>query len=464
MVSGNFDHIAGVPAIRLARVSSPGIVDSGFHALFESWGNVGTLAQSAGGVFAGGQFTRVNQAAAGNLAILNGQNVVDTSFPYIRWGTKSIIPVAGGGTIVMGYFEPFPGTGTYGLVKLRSDRTVDTGFLSGLSLSGFETGLSLPGGSVLLAGSFGAYSGVAPSFLIRVTPAGTIDPTFNSNLALSGGFYPDITSVAALPAGGYLVGGSFTEIQGASRPALAHITANGDFDPAFSPPVGMSPYLPPKNITVLPDGRFYALGALGDAASWWITSLYRFNADGTVDSTFTSPFDYVQAYTVAGNGDVFVAGFNQSITPAYPYLVRVSASGAIDPTFAVTLDTAPSALLIDAKGRLVLGGSFTTINGKPRQSLARLVPLPLSVTIDGPARLTVPLHGTVTLHANAVSAAGAISYQWYHDCEKIKNATASTLTLAHTVKKDEGKYTVVVRASGETAESPAVKITVGSAH
>lgn len=466
LVSGNFDRVAGISAPRLARVTSSGTVDSGFQALIESTAQVGTLAQSASGVFVGGYFTHVNQSTAGNLAILNGQNVVDTAFPWVRWGTNSIVPLAGGGTLVMGYFEPFPGTATYGLVKLRSDRTVDTGFLSGTSLGGtFETGLALPGGSVLLGGSFGINPGSDASFLMKVTPAGSIDPTFNHNFSLSGGWSPKITALAAHPAGGYLVGGSFTEIQGASRPAIARITNNGTLDPTFVPPVGMSPYLPPKSITVLPDGRFYALGALGDAFDWWMINLYRFNADGTLDNTFTSPFDYVTAYALAGNGDVFVAGSND-VAPStqYPNLVRVSASGAIDSTFSFTLDTQPLALLVDAKGRLVVGGYFTVINGQSRQALARLVPLPLSVTIDGPARVTVPLRGTVTLSASVASAVGPISYQWYHDCEKIRNATGSSLTLTLALPKDEGRYTVIVSGSGETAESPSVTLKVKRGH
>ena len=88
---------------------------------------------------------------------------------------------------------------------------------------------------------------------------------------------------------------------------------------------------------------------------------------------------------VDDSGNVIIAGnFNQVGSVTSPYVARLLDSGSLDGNF--TLGTGPSTLaqaaMLQADGKLLIGGSFTSVNGTAVNSLARMCPVAVLTIID----------------------------------------------------------------------------------
>lgn len=83
----------------------------------------------------------------------------------------------------------------------------------------------------------------------------------------------------------------------------------------------------------------------------------------------------VRCTAVQPDGKILIGGtFTTVNAEARAYLQRLLADGTTDPSFTVTLDAAVSAIAVMPDGRIIIGGDFTTVNGSSRLRLARLVP------------------------------------------------------------------------------------------
>lgn len=468
LVMGRFLNVNGTLAPTAARVSPAGDVRAGFYADLLTRGRVTAIAPiGAGGQLLAGTFTEIGEANPRNLAVLTETDAITTGVPPLPSGSPNqrILATVDGGAIVMGVFPAFPGTSTNGLVKLQADGQIDTSFLAGVTLSNFEAGAKLPDGGVVLVGRFGAPPTPAPaaSYMMRVLPTGAIDSSFNNHSTVSGNAGV-LTTVAAAPDGSLLVAGSFTTFQGLPRRGLARTFANGMIDPSFAPAVGLAPNAMPRQLSVLPDGRFYVLGARDDVPGS-SNRLLRFNADGSIDESFAPETGRATvAYALAADGSLFAAFAGLPPANGNPAislrLVKLAPSGATETVLSEQLDAIVSTLVVDELDRLLVGGLFTSINGQPREALARFSPLPFGIVIDGPAELAVLKHSTVILTTDVISAPGPVSYQWYQDGEALAGQTGASLVLTHIVPKHGGDYTVTATAGVETVTSAPVRLVV----
>jgi len=116
---------------------------------------------------------------------------------------------------------------------LSSGGILDTSFDPG---TGFSTAsLSLqrlilgPSGGIYAVGSFTQYNGTNVNYLVRLQTTGAIDPTWNTSTV----YDTQITTVLELPGDKILVGGSFVQVNGVSKPGLCALTLNGDLIPSF---------------------------------------------------------------------------------------------------------------------------------------------------------------------------------------------------------------------------------------
>jgi uncharacterized delta-60 repeat protein len=476
MITGRFNQANGTAVRTVARISAQGEVRPEFQVDFAARGRV--IAITPFGTddhLLTGSFTEVGEHNAGNLALLHADDSVSSSVPYLTHGPSIVrnnIALLDGGAVVFGNFTPFPGTGTTGLLKIKPDGQVDTAFLAGLTLFGFEAGTQLPDGRIILGGRFGAQPTPTPpaSYLARVLTDGTLDPSFNNRPTLTGS-NAGITALAADGAGNVIVAGSFTGFQGTPRPGLARVLSDGQIDPSFAPAVGVHANPVARQLTMLPDGRFYVLGARSDQALPATARLLRFTADGTIDDDFSPPSlngRTALAYIVAPDGSIFVAAgplhSDGANPPGSPVLLKLSAEGELLTTLSSDFDSPIQSLTIDEQGRVLAGGMFTNINGQPREALARFSPIPFGVTIDGPSALVVLKHASLTLEAKTISSPDAVAFQWYHDGEALVGETNATLQLTHIVHKHTGVYTVLAQSGNQTATSAAFSLHIQRVH
>lgn len=198
----------------------------------------------------------------------------------------------------------------------------------------------------------------------RLTPAGNIDTIYGTGGTITidvgvPGFA--VGPVAVQPDGKLLVGGTFHENPGLLSPidaVLARLNTDGTLDPTFAGDGTVTIVTNSGNgidvLNVLPGGKILVLGddydaSIGLADPGMVndqTDLFRFNGNGTPDTTFASNgrrafqvpglvYSTPSHFVVAPDGKIVVAGSGivSDTGPDSVFVLRFTADGAPDPTF-----------------------------------------------------------------------------------------------------------------------------------
>jgi uncharacterized delta-60 repeat protein len=136
-------------------------------------------------------------------------------------------------------------------------------------------------------------------------------------------------------------------------------------------------------VVPLPDGKVIIGGdigaGIGGAAG--IRHIARLNADGSVDADFLTGLGFdgqVQAMARQADGKIVVAGdFTSYDGTACNRLVRLNENGTVDTAFVAANGAGPNAavlaLAIEATGKILVAGEFTTFNGVAVNRIVRLL-------------------------------------------------------------------------------------------
>jgi uncharacterized delta-60 repeat protein len=216
-------------------------------------------------------------------------------------------------------------------------------------------------GTILVGGRFVSWNGQARTNLIRLNPDGSADT----------GFHPDATGDVADPAGvitlieqaddKILVG----EVCGWCQGALVRLNPDGSKDGGF---IRVGEPLGPQSVAIQPDGKIL-ITAFGIVA--------RLNTNGTVDATFNPVVDddlgvLVVGLAVQADGKILLVGTFTSVAgQARANIARLNPDGTLDMAFNPSVDSRVG-IALQADGKIILCGGFTTVNGQPRIGLARL--------------------------------------------------------------------------------------------
>jgi uncharacterized delta-60 repeat protein len=232
----------------------------------------------------------------------------------------------------------------------------------------FTVNLHSPSGGVV----------VAPATItVTLADPGARDPSFSANFINS-----TVNRVLVLPDGKLLVAGWFSQLQDAGSDIynygrIARLTAVGAVDPEFNPGSGANSTI--YALARQPDGKILVGGDFTSFNGTTINRIARLNTDGSLDPTFvpgTGADDTVNHILVQPDGNILVGGSFTSFngTPRNG-LVRLLPGGARDTTFADF--TGPvvfsiRALALQTDGRILVGGAFYHQTGNLRASLRRL--------------------------------------------------------------------------------------------
>jgi uncharacterized delta-60 repeat protein len=110
--------------------------------------------------------------------------------------------------------------------------------------------------------------------------------------------------------------------------------------------------------------------------------LARLNLDGAVDASFElDPGGRILTSVTQADGRIVIGGTFTSVGGAtHNYLARLNADGTVDSTYNPSFDGRVYTLAYEpASGKVIVGGAFTAIGGETRNHIARLNP---SGTID----------------------------------------------------------------------------------
>lgn len=262
--------------------------------------------------------------------------------------------------------------------------TADTDFLDHLG-QGFVGStvwpmVETPDGGLLVAGDFtGLGDGPSPQRLVRLNADGTPNTAFNERLGT--GFNGFVRSLVATRDGKYLVGGTFTSVNGdTSAPTgLVRLNGDGSIDTTFSANLGSGfansvfAVLETSDGGILVGGWFSALGGSSAVPN----HLLKLTSEGHLDTEFNSHLgsglnSSVYSLMETANREIFVTGAFTSVggDSSIPnHVVRLHEDGTLDTTFNSRLGTGFGSEMYSvtqtASGDFLVSGSFASLNGDP---------------------------------------------------------------------------------------------------
>lgn len=357
-------------------------------------GDVLAVAEQADGkVLIGGDFNRVGTAPKLNLARLNLDGSLDTSFTASVDGTVRAIVVQGDGKILVGGdFTTVNGAPRDRIVRLLESGGLDTGFSATLLDS--CRAIAVQSDEKILVGGV--------DYLQRLQPNGAIDTGFVTPPLASTIVY----ALAIQSDNKILVGGNFE----VPRRGLMRLQANGGLDGGFMSDLDGAV----RMVKVLPDGRVIAAGDFNLVNDILTPFIARLTASGLRDPGFSPSTESegsratedgatgaIRTFEVLSDGGLLVAG-DVSFASAgvvRPWMAKLNGSGGLVASFDAKLDSTVHQTLLRADGRVVAVGEFFSIGGRPRIGVARLVsPTAVAAVTFAEAALTVgEADGSATL-------------------------------------------------------------------
>jgi uncharacterized delta-60 repeat protein len=240
-------------------------------------------------------------------------------------------------------------------------------------------------GRVLVAGvrEPGLFMGEANSFLVRLLSTGAPDTSWQP--PMYGDYQAVIYRMQLLPSGQVLVAGTPKLYASATAvpSAVGLLDASGANVATFAPVLQNAGLI--TNMALQPDGRIVAGGKFSEINGVPARNLARFNSDGTLDASFTancavrggSP--YVSGLVLQADGKIIVGGgFAEAGGSARTAVARLLPSGLADPTFTSPLQPHSSAsiqqannLALQPDGQLVLSGYLQPTGAPQAQMLLR---------------------------------------------------------------------------------------------
>ena len=384
---------------------------------------VTTIAQQADGkVLLGGiNLTTINGEAVQPVIRTNSDGTLDSSFapPVIEsYNTRTdsiitktdpsykplvdvVVPQADGTILVGGSFYFINGlSGFGGLVRLNADGTYDGGFAPPRFNGTVYAIVRTSDDKYIVGGDFSISGLNTRSGLVRLDASGHLDTSFNPGAfagtlinSVDGTNFSSVRSLAVQTDGKIVIGGVFSSINGKSRRGVARLTADGVLDNTFKPSDSFNPAASGHDsaslqdqvlaVTLQTDGKILVGGYFSSISgndSVPANSLYRFNTDGSLDASFNVGMgtadpsvdqdrSYVNAIVVQADGKIVIGGGFKSYAGTRLFaLTRLNADGTLDGGFAGNdlsdrykrygPDMTVQALALQSDGQLLVGGFF----------------------------------------------------------------------------------------------------------
>jgi uncharacterized delta-60 repeat protein len=386
LIGGFFTTFNGATVNRIVRLNSNGTRDTTFTTNAGSGASNGTVnaiaIQSDGKIILGGTFTNFNGSTVNRIVRLNSDGTRDTAF-ITNTGTGfestvSTIAIQPDGKILVGgFFTTFNGSSVNYLVRLNSNGTRDTAFTTNMGTGPSNVVQSVlydsDAGIIFIGGGFSAFNGVLANGLARLSSAGVLNTTFATNIG-SGLDNPDIFFIVKQPNGNILAGGNFYSFNNYRSQGLLRISTTGIFSPI--------PYFDGdvQKIAIQPDGKILVGGDFFRFSGVLVNRIARLFPDGTIDNSFSTGSGFnesVRAIKVQPDGKILIGGFFTTFNGAtVNRIVRLNSNGTRDTSFTTNTGTALSGLAYDIEiqsdGKILIVGSFTTFNGATVNRIVRL--------------------------------------------------------------------------------------------
>jgi uncharacterized delta-60 repeat protein len=378
LAGGQFSSIGGQTRLGIARLDAKtGAADS-FDPGTD--GQVFSIAMQVDGkILAGGLFSSVGGQPRNNIARLDATTGLADTFDPNANGYVSAISVQVDGKILAG--GDFSGANSIGGQTRNRIARLDaiTGLADSFDPNAQSNILAMAvqaDGKIVVGGDFSgpnSIGGQMRNFVARLDPitglADSFDPNANSL----------VFAVAVQADGKILVGGFFSgpnSIGGQMRNRIARLDATAGLADSFDPNAINTVF----TIAVQPDGKILLGGDFDGTSSMGGQTrnhLARLEADGRLDRTLNlgTVGNVIVATAMQRDGKILIGGtFTSVLGVTRNNIARLNTDGTLDTDFNPNVGGGVIAIAVQADGKILVGGFFPSIGGFPRNNLARLDP------------------------------------------------------------------------------------------
>lgn len=325
-VGGGFTNMGNHMSSGLIKLTNSGDVDSSFISGYgfpaTKYGVMDLLEINNDRILVAGQFTNFNENPSQNLIQLYQDGSIDNSFNFDNavgsYAIQRILLQSDSKIVAVAYMYLPGGLQDYKLIRLNTDGTVDPTFNTG---NGFvyncnycsalsKNSIQLDNnGKLVVAGAITEYNGQAVKKILRLNTDGSRDTTFAYNF----GFNNTVVALAIQPDNKIIVSGLFTEFNSTPVSSVVRLNENGTLDTTFHFPYAsfISNYYTIPKIVVLPDAKILVSHGENPGV-FGFNGLFRLNADGTIDSTFTMQSGFeggINDYSIMQDNGMLVGGY-----------------------------------------------------------------------------------------------------------------------------------------------------------
>jgi uncharacterized delta-60 repeat protein len=196
--------------------------------------------QNNGKIIIGGNFSDYNGTGRNQIARINANGFIDTSFDPgtgTAAGTIQDISIQNDGKIIItGAFTSYRGYSRNRIARIDANGSLDTTLAPGTGADNIvNDGKIQNDGKIMIVGNFINFNGTDQNRVARINTNGSLDATFVPGAT---GANNSVSCLAIQSDGKIIIGGNFTDYNGTGRNRIARINANGSIDTTFDPGTG----------------------------------------------------------------------------------------------------------------------------------------------------------------------------------------------------------------------------------
>ncbi len=396
-VGGAFSQVGGQSRLGIARVSKTGtgVPDPNWAPSSDGLFTYSFTEATNGDVLLGGDFVRISSVFNPGLVRVSatGAPLTPNLWSESNGSVAAAVTLPDQSVMLGGYFVRANNTQRTGLLKLDPNGALNTGFdallptaVNALALDGpniyvalnnqirklnINTAISDPNwtpvqtssqavslevdsanGFVYVGGYFTNVNSQARNRIARVAQTTGLLDAWNPNANET------VRTFALDGAGSIYVGGNFTNINGVARARLARLStiAAATVDPGFSADANSEV----RALLIGPSNTLYVGGTFGTISGLGRPGFVRLTSTGAPDPTWNTFLQNFYVYALQNApGGLYVGGnFFDIGGQARTQLARVSHAGVVADLFAPNLNGSVSAIAVGSS-RVTAGGNFT---------------------------------------------------------------------------------------------------------
>ena len=342
--------------------SSTWVVSGGSGAVgTDGGGGVNSTVVSGSTAYLGGDFAYVGPPTGGFVAA-DPSGALASSRPSVDGNVFATAPDGNGGFFIGGFFSSIGTKHASNIAHINADGSLDTSWTGGTN--GTVYAIQVSASSVFAGGAFTTAGGAAHANLAAFgKTTGTVDSTFTVGATGTPSGQTGAAYVASLRLSGsnLYVGGRFASLGGNARTNIGAVTTTGGAVPSWAPSTNNVVYA----LAVGGDGTVYAGGAFTFVNGNPEKYAAAFNAVGDVTSWVPAPDKQVFALEVVGS-TVYVGGaFGTIGSPQVSRtgLAALTATGGSASTWDPKVAGQVYAIAAPGDGSTVYaGGAFRSVN------------------------------------------------------------------------------------------------------